>query len=126
MSRLQLLQVVVVLSLLLNTASAAAPSHPSLSTSLDAGSVNQNDITFNSKTVKSARSHFDSAQIVSTPEAGEPAPHGGSVAAAALGSAISSRISIASDGAQGDGTSSVARISADGRYVVFSSQARNL
>jgi len=44
----------------------------------------------------------------------------------AEGGGATSRISIASDGTQGDGPSSVARISADSRYVVFSSQARNL
>ena len=36
------------------------------------------------------------------------------------------RVSVASDGAQGNGDSTYARLSADGRYVVFQSSASNL
>jgi Tol biopolymer transport system component len=41
-------------------------------------------------------------------------------------SVLTSRVSVASDGAQGNGESSVTSISADGRYVVFISRATNL
>ena len=39
---------------------------------------------------------------------------------------ITTRISVASDGSQGNGWSEDSAISADGRYVAFSSEAKNL
>jgi Tol biopolymer transport system component/pimeloyl-ACP methyl ester carboxylesterase len=46
--------------------------------------------------------------------------------AAAQGSATTTRVSVSSSGAQGDGPSQYTSISADGRYVAFSSHATNL
>ena len=120
------IRVVLVLALLLNTAPIATFGQQVFLPPLDTGRFDENSAALSSSRSAAVVSSHSASTLDGSVSAHNLTLRDDSVMAATQGSGATSRVSVASDVAQGDGTSGVARISADGRYVVFSSQARNL
>ena len=120
------IRVVLALALLLNTAPAATVGQQLPLPPLDTGRFDENSVALSSsRSATVVSGHIDSALAGSVP-VDNLTLEDSRVTTATQGSATTSRVSVASNGAQGDGASARPAISPDGRYVVFSSQSGNL
>ncbi len=117
---------VLVFALLLNSAPTATFGPQMPLPPLDTGRFDENSIALSSSRSAAAVSSHSASTLAGSVPVDNLTLEDSRVTAATQGTATTFRVSVASNGTQGDGASGVPRISADGRYVVFSSQARNL